>query len=399
MSKHLSIIGLITLITTILFISCSSTEQHEVVNPFDGVPEIEISEWLDINDESTPNSADFYFSSNYFHHMIIDNNGNYFVYNRGSEPIFYFDKNGEYITSVGRRGQGPGEFQSWPTFDTALSDTLYTLDRVARIVSRFVYRNEEWRYDDSFTLQDKEEYSPSKILQIDREHLIIEFTPDVSRLMNVSDNSSQASKKYNLLKISGETIKDNWLETPAHERSIYSSSAGARAIHLLPFGGRSIVKVGPHNHLYHLWTPEFSINIYDFDGKSLKKMTHPSFNYNLSDELRRKRVDEVVGVRMGSEREQQELLTQMFEETPTEAPALRDFHIDRDNGYIIVRRYIFKDQPNWMLLDNKGNRVGVFTLDENLTVFDFRNGKIIGALNNENELPTVRIVTLPQSVL
>lgn len=400
MSKPKYIISLFVIAIAVLFISCSSGENERVLgDPFDGIPEIEISESLDINDQSATNSEDFFFSSNYFHHMIIDKEGNYLVYNRGSESIIHFNKYGKYITSISRRGQGPGEFQGWPTFDTVSSDTLYTLDEVARVVSRFVYQNKSWEYSDSFILQNKEQYSPATIVQIDSEHLIIEYSPDMSKLVNVSSNSSQVSKKYDLITTSGEIIKENWLETPAHERSIYTSSTGARAIHLIPFGGRSILKAGPNDQLYYLWSPEFAIHIYDIDGNKINILKQPSFNSPISDEVRHKRVNDIVGVRMGSEREQQELVAQLFEDTPSVAPALRDFHIDSDNGNKIVRRHIFKDQPNWMLLDHEGNRIGVFTLDENLTVFDFRNGKIIGALNIEDSLPTVRVLTLPKSVL
>lgn len=392
--------GLFTITTVIIFISCSSTE-NEIgsQNPFDGIHEIEISESLDINDESATNFDEFYFSSKYFHQMIIDNRGHYFIYNRGNESIYHLDENGEYIASIGRRGQGPGEFQSWPTFDTISSDTLYTLDDMTRIVSKFVYRNGDWGYDGGFTLQVKEYYRPSKILQIDREHLVIEYSPDVNRRMSSSENSSHVSKKYDLIRSTGEFIQENWLITQAHDRSIYSSDTGAGATHLLPFGGRSIKDIGPNHHLYHLWTPEFTIEIYDLEGSNVNRLTQPSFNYRLSDEVKQKRLDEVVSIQMGSEREQQELIDQILEEIPETAPALRDFHVDRDTGNVIVRRYIFEDQPNWMLLDKEGTRIGVLSLDENLEVFDFRNGKIIGALNNEDALPTVRVIALPQSVL
>ncbi|MCC5940763.1 MAG: 6-bladed beta-propeller [Balneolaceae bacterium] len=400
MSQFLFKVGFF-IITAVMFIISCTTAENEMVseNPFDGVPEIEISESLDITDEAESHSSAFYFTSKYFHHMLIDNRGHFFIYNRGSEPIYHFDDNGVFIATIGRRGQGPGEFQSWPTFDAISSDTLYTMDRIARIVTRFVYSNGEWAYDNSFTVSDKEQYSPNKILQVDNEHLVIEYSPDLSRLMNQSDNSSQATKKYDLINTTGELIQENWLETPVHDRSIYSSSNGARATHMLPFGGRSIMNIGPNSNLYHLWSPEFIIDIYDLDGSKINSLQQPSYNYSLSSEIRQKWVDEAVGVRMGSEREQQELVKQMFDETPETAPALRDIHVDRDKENIIVRRYIFEDQANWMLLDYEGNRVGVFTLDENLNVFGFRNGKIIGALNKKDELPTVRIVTLPQSVL
>ena len=389
-----------TLIATILIGGCSMTDGEKAVdNPFDGVPVIEISEPLDITDDTGSGSMPYYFSSNHFHHMMIDSRGHYFVYNRGSDPIYHFDENGNHIASIGKSGQGPGEFQFWPSFDTASSDTILALDRAAMVVSRFVYRNGGWGYDSGFTVQGKELYSPTKLFQIDRDYLIIKYSPDSSLLRDLSDGSPPVPKKLDLLNVSGELIQENWLTVPSNDRSVHIGSSGTMVTHLLPFGGRSIARVGPDQHIYHLWTTEFSIGIYGIEGTKLKELTHPNYHPTITDEMRRKSVDETVRVRMGSDREQQELLNQLYDEIPHTAPALRDFHVDRDTGYMLVRRYIFEEQPNWMLLDKDGNRIGVFSLDDNLNVFDFRNGKIIGAFIHEEGLPTVRIYSLPQTAL
>lgn len=90
----------------------------------------------------------------------------------------------------------------------------------------------------------------------------------------------------------------------------------------------------------------------------------------------------------------------MFEQIPANAHPLNDMFVDRDTGFIIVKRSEIFDGPNWLLLDPEGNRLGVFDLSESLEVFDFRNGKIVGALMSEDPdvLPTVRVVSLPGEV-
>jgi len=47
-----------------------------------------------------------------------------------------------------------------------------------------------------------------------------------------------------------------------------------------------------------------------------------------------------------------------------------------------------------MLLNKSGNQIGVFYLDEDLDVSDFRNGKIIGTTNTNNGFPAIRLIEL-----
>lgn len=400
MRRFIFIIGLYFITTLILLQGCTSVENEDIFeNPFEGIPIIEVRDTFDITDEDAVGTGEFSFRSNFFHHMMIDNRGHFFVFNRGGESIYHFDENGEYLGSIGRSGQGPGEFQGWPVFDTASNDTLYTFNRANMIISRFVNNSGEWNYDYGFTLNSKEDYVPGKILQADQNHLIIEYIPNMSILMNKQDNFEQLTKSYDLLTTSGEIVKQNWLATQASERSVYKGQGGAGAVHMLPYGGRSFMKPGPDQSLYHLWSREFNVHIYNIDGNRTDSLSLPGINQKLSNELREAAVKETVRMNMGTQSEQQALEQQMLDEIPQSAPALKDFHVDRDTGFIIVRRFIFEEQSNWMLIDNEGSRVGAFHLDENLNVYDFRNGVILGSLNEDDSLPTIRVVKLPDSIL
>ena len=52
---------------------------------------------------------------NYLFYRIVDiqvdNEGNFYVLERGNVRVQKFDKNGSYICTIGRQGQGPGEYQ------------------------------------------------------------------------------------------------------------------------------------------------------------------------------------------------------------------------------------------------------------------------------------------------
>jgi hypothetical protein len=68
----------------------------------------DLEEELSIGNENDENQV-FYQGLD----VAIDNEGNIFVLDSGNFRIQKFDRNGRYLMTVGRKGQGPGEFQGF----------------------------------------------------------------------------------------------------------------------------------------------------------------------------------------------------------------------------------------------------------------------------------------------
>ena len=58
----------------------------------------------------------------------VDSEENIFVLDRGNFRIQKFDRNGKYLQSIGRQGQGPGEFERPSTLYLDSDDNLYVED-------------------------------------------------------------------------------------------------------------------------------------------------------------------------------------------------------------------------------------------------------------------------------
>lgn len=76
-------------------------------DPLYGLIHFELEEDLSIGSEEDEN---YFFYGSY--DMTADKLGNIYVVDGGHDRIQVFDREGRYIRSIGRRGQGPGEFQS-----------------------------------------------------------------------------------------------------------------------------------------------------------------------------------------------------------------------------------------------------------------------------------------------
>ncbi len=86
-----------------------------VINPKEplyGEIELELAEDLKIGSEEDENFRFFKWIS-----LDVDGDGNIYVLDRGSFRIQKFDKEGGYVQTIGREGQGPGEFDN-PNFIT-----------------------------------------------------------------------------------------------------------------------------------------------------------------------------------------------------------------------------------------------------------------------------------------
>lgn len=382
------------IIIIFVFQGCHSPEKQDhqdSASPFADVPEIEAIQIRDITDE---NATSFYFASNYFHHLSLAADGSFFVSNRGNKTIYQFNQNGEYLNSIGQEGPGPGEFQIWPTFDTSSEDTLYALDKNTSRVSRFILENGKWNLDADFELDKKDGVSPEGIFSADQDKLLIEYPPSHSTLIANANNNVENYKVHSIYTIDGELIKDNWLQTPYDEKMVYKMVQGASVTMPLPYASETITKVGQDAKVYHTWTRDFNLKIFKLGESLIDSISFKSNNTILTEELRQQALDSASLPYMGTDQEQEKFKKALFDEIPTTAPALSDMHVDRDSGNIIVRRFTFGDEPNWMLLNKSGDRVGVFRLDEKMEVFDFRNRKIIGTIKANNGFPAVRLIEL-----
>lgn len=70
--------------------------------------------------------------------VVADGRGRYyFTANRTDRPITVFDASGRFLATIGRQGQGPGEFSARPLLTFAANDSLVAMDNSTRRLSVF----------------------------------------------------------------------------------------------------------------------------------------------------------------------------------------------------------------------------------------------------------------------
>jgi len=128
----------------ILSLSCSQqkTKWQGIIEEVNGVTVVqnpqealygeikfELEEDLSIGSEEDENYL-FYRAGN----IAVDKEGNIYVSDGGNHRIQKFDSDGNYLQTIGRKGQGPGEFESPANLFLDFEGNIHVLDSLRKIV-------------------------------------------------------------------------------------------------------------------------------------------------------------------------------------------------------------------------------------------------------------------------
>ena len=225
-----------------------------IINPREplfGTIFLDLEEDLRIGNENDDNYL-FYIVSD----IDIDVDGNIYVDDAKNYRIQKFDKNGKFVQTIGRKGEGPGEF-TYPlqiTVDT-YSGQIIVIDHRVRQIEIF---NKNGKYVNSF----HPPHHIDEIYQIDNESYFVVFNkmvPDslvrkhVLSKINSSGEiiASYAEHPYNVFR---KRVKEGTLISKTyHELSIF------------------IAKLNKNKIVYG-YSRDYTLNVLDANGKMLYRI-------------------------------------------------------------------------------------------------------------------------------
>jgi hypothetical protein len=111
-------------------------EVRVIKNPADpvyGEIHLDLEEELSIGNENDEN-----YMFNGVTDLAADSQGNIYVLDRMNFRIQKFDHNGQYLQTIGRKGQGPGEFERPARLFLDIQDNIYVTDGGRRIEGRMI---------------------------------------------------------------------------------------------------------------------------------------------------------------------------------------------------------------------------------------------------------------------
>jgi len=198
--------------------------------------------------------------------FITDDEGNFYVTDSDNHRIQKYNQKGKYLLTIGREGQGPGEFRSLSVARFDKDNNLYITDWSNRRISFF---DKDGKYLKQIRLQERYDnpYINSKgYIVANKWHMSQEDNVQKQTLLyGLFDN------EFNLV---AELYKDE-IKTPMPTGVDAASLADflAKAFSILAFRPQGRIVLADNDFIYFGYPEKYEINVYSAEGKMMRKIT------------------------------------------------------------------------------------------------------------------------------
>lgn len=189
--------------------------------------------------------------------IVVDADGNIYVLDTGNFRIQKYDSKGKYLATIGRQGQGPGEFLNPYCMDIDRDSNIYVADRENRRVQIFTSSG---MYAGSIRIQDT--FTSLRLL----------YTGElvINPLKSAYKDSRPAlisiiNKNYDLIREFGDFI--------THKDPIIWSGINSTCL-----------DIDKNNNIYVCFMSNNRIDKYSFNGKCEFRTNHP-LNYKIINQM------------------------------------------------------------------------------------------------------------------
>ncbi len=289
-------------------------------------------------------------------HIDVDDSDNIYISegSQGNEAIYVFDGEGNHVNTIGRSGDGPGEFRS--IFDIKISNNqLFVLDTSLLRIQIF--------NTDDYSLQHEASLNPAQWDQSDER--IITFPLNIfvlndSTLLAAFNHmtSDVATKSYYHMDLDGNVISNRILSQD-YIRQLPDPKSGH--IFFDPFGGRGLIGVSAENDIYKVWSDELLFKVYDKDGSYLRAFYHPFRNSTLSQ-------NEIVNEALNYHQSEEFKNAIQHHGIPDYWRALEHMIPDDENRLWISTITDDRDIYDWWVMDDYGHILAKFALPRSIEI-------------------------------
>ncbi|MBD3614926.1 MAG: 6-bladed beta-propeller [Gracilimonas sp.] len=307
----------------------------------------------------------------YLSQIEIDSAGRVYLADWRQKQIHVFDKNGDYITALGREGVGPGEFQGFSHMKIK-GNKLSVFDRRQFRINEF--NLETLSYSNSTTVRQYPrnvgEYEEIKgwipmyfIPRYDSTTIAgyMEHPKDSRIELETYNLGEYRGVKYYFMNYSGEIISDQLFEMRDRE-DLMATVEGKHLSRVQPaaFLGNTILRVSPEKEMISVWTKDFIIKIYDSNGNYERALYHASHSKRT---IRREELIEFL-----HEDDWNNQLLVKHAELPEKWPSLFTIKIDDENRIWVGLIKEGEQFLEWWVITQQGDLVAKAYMPEDLSL-------------------------------
>lgn len=314
--------------------------------------------------------------------LDVDSRGRIFVADPMQGGVTVLSPDGQRLRTIGRPGEGPGEFKYIRTVQVLPGDSLLVYDMELYRISVFAPDSGKIAYDRNLASASSGS-PPNWVEKLPGQQALFAThrKPYVAGASEADDqNRTQAVR---LLEWDGRTRRDSVLVVPVLQPLIVRNG---RAVGVAsdPFARPALVRLGPDGKIYYGWGDSVAIAIHSLDGQQVGGFSLPFVGPGVTD----RDVDAAT-----------EDMDNVFERAlrksvPERWPAFRSFVVD-DEGRIWLGLLASNGQPTrWTAFDETGTPICAATLPPNVDVRLIRGRKAYAVATDESDVPQIRVYSV-----
>jgi hypothetical protein len=293
--------------------------------------------------------------------VVVDAHGRVYIGDFDSKTIHVFQDDGSYHTSIGREGDGPGEFRGISQMRIG-DEKIHVFDWNQQRIHAFSIETLELSHTTSLDFEEERNvdlsgWMANSFYVQDDENYLVRFSRPFR-----PDNMHE-ERTYRLYKVSseGRMQSDMILELPVGEALI---NRDIRMVMGVPYSRNALVEISGET-IYKLWTEDLAIRKYDINGRFLSAFYYSVNKSRLSRE-------EVL------EQYEHEQMRQMIRNAtlPETWPAVGNYLIDDENRFWISRIIDERDAYEWWVLEANGELITRFTWPRSKSIRQVKHGAL-----------------------
>jgi hypothetical protein len=308
--------------------------------------------------------------------MDVGNGGRIYIADRKNNEIKVFSKEGKMVQSVGREGRGPKEFK-WISDIAVTKERLVAFDLTQQRLTAFELENLDRVAYTSLLSDISSVGSPSKLIGVlNQKIVLIEYTTSYTP----SNEKTDKVKTLFAVNSEGETMGDAIISVP-QSQNLVKRSGGSMLMTSMPFGRKSIIRLGQHGRIYYGWSDEVNIKVYTSKGNQVEviKGSHESVEVTQND------MENLLN--SYSSEDFKEAIREA--DLPSVWPAYESFLVDNEDRVWIEMNTENREQSSWVIFNKEGERIYTVKLPQNVALKAVQGGYAYGVETGKNGGQTV----------
>jgi len=318
----------------------------------------------------------------------VDSRGNFYVADRWAIRVFAPD--GRLVRSIGRQGEGPGEFSFLHSVEVMPGDSLFAYDTGLRRVSVFAPGANRVAY--TIQVGRDETFSAWQVWRVPRDRSIAALF-QAAYVGGHDEGFEQRKGVVRLFNPDGSLRQDSVLSVRQQDYLIMSQPHSVM-ITSHPFGSRPLLAMSPRGRIVRMSTDSLTFDLYSPEGRHLKTLLgqYPAGRRPVLGQERDSAIAEV-----GRGGVEAQVRRAMDEHDIRQWPLVQDMIVD-DEERIWAAITGERGGPNhWVAFDMDGRAVARMDLPVRTFLRKVHGTTAYATTYDENDVPQVVVFDLKPS--